>query len=82
MRNLSKWVCNINHIDSKDIGLLITKGMEEEFDEYHSYMIWASYIARKPPNNVMHSPVTSTAVDHPPTPPTDDSSIYSGHRPD
>lgn len=82
-RNLSNWVCSVNHIDAIDINHLITKSMEEELDDYHSYMDWTSYIARKGPNSPHHSHIdTAALINHPPTPPTDDSSICNDSNPD
>ncbi|KAI7876142.1 S-adenosyl-L-methionine-dependent methyltransferase [Mucor mucedo] len=76
LRNLSSWICSINSVSTQDISRLITASMEEELDEYRSYMEWTSYTARKPLHD---GPQTPTAKSRPPTPPTDSSSICSKH---
>ncbi|KAI8064940.1 hypothetical protein BDF21DRAFT_346669, partial [Thamnidium elegans] len=48
MRGFSKWVCDMNNIDGSEMNRLITSSMDNEIDEYHSYINWTSYTARKP----------------------------------
>lgn len=79
-RNLSRWVCDINHIDPTEINQLITKSMEEELDENHSFMEWTSYVARKGPISIIPSSKNTPIIIHPPTPPADNSSIYSANH--
>lgn len=48
VRSLDKWVAQVNDIDKKELYQIATKALIDEVDEYHAYIDWFSYIAKKP----------------------------------
>ena len=48
IRSLAKWVCDTNNLQHAQFNKLVNQGLEVEMDKSHSYLDWASYIARKP----------------------------------
>ncbi|KAK4510956.1 uncharacterized protein ATC70_000065 [Mucor velutinosus] len=57
VRVLSKWICQLNNLDMKDMNATIATVMDEEIDQYHSCIDWLSYTARK-------APTTSCSMPH------------------
>ncbi|KAL7311964.1 hypothetical protein PS15m_009670 [Mucor circinelloides] len=61
VRVLSKWICQINNLEMKDMNETIATVMDEELDQYHSCIDWISYTGRKASTTICKKTPLSTA---------------------
>lgn len=61
VRVLSKWICQINNLEMKDMDETIAHVMDEELDQYHSCIDWLSYTGRKASSTICKKASLNTA---------------------